>query len=132
MSSADCGDAEVIALDDTAYIDEVVNESKSDPVVMAVKKGYISEVDFENVRRDNSPICSSVMSAHVVFCMEAYTTKYADRRHPEDSKMCLAFDSYFFSIVYIAQALSVRSSTLFVGKTYSSAHARHGVRGNRY
>jgi hypothetical protein len=94
MSSADFGNAEVIVLDDTAYIDEVVNESKSDPV-MAVQKRYISEVDFEYVRQDNSPIRSSVMRAHVVFLMEAYTTKYADRRHPEDSKMCLAFDSCF-------------------------------------
>ena len=98
MSIADSGDAEVIFLDDTADIDEVVNESKSDPVVMAVKKGYISEVDFENVRRDNSPICSSVMSAHVAFLMEAYTTKYADRRHPEDNKMCLAFNSCFLQL----------------------------------
>ena len=97
MSSADSCDAEVIALDDTADIDEVVNESESDPV-MAVKKRYISEVDFENVRHDNSPICGSVMSAHVVFLMEAYTTKYADRRHPEDSKMCMAFVSHFLQL----------------------------------
>ena len=48
MSSADSCDAEVIALDDTADIDEVVNESESDPVI-AVKKRYISEADFEYV-----------------------------------------------------------------------------------
>jgi hypothetical protein len=97
MSSADSCDAEVIALDDTADIDEVVNESESDPVI-AVKKRYISEADFEYVREDNSPICGSVMSAHVAFLMEAYTTKYADRRHPEDSKMCMAFVSHFLQL----------------------------------
>ena len=61
-----------------------------------VSHGFsISESELYTLRHKNNPIAGTVLSAHLACLVQAYITDSASQRHPDDTKTCLAFSSYF-------------------------------------
>ena len=81
-------------------VDDIRSERGNDQVVSSIKTyvshGFsISESELNTLRHENNPITGRIFNAHLACLVQAYNTDYASQRHPDDTKTCLAFSSYF-------------------------------------